>query len=110
MPSQKPRKNFERKNMDPNVEQKPPKINVNIPELDMNTFKKHSHMIVSPTSQAPAASKSSNGRWNCLCSPTTHAGSFRCRLHRSAAGGMHRGGSVGSNLSELGNKAGAIGH
>ncbi|GMN41552.1 hypothetical protein TIFTF001_010770 [Ficus carica] len=20
---------------------------------------------------------------NCLCSPTTHAGSFRCRLHRS---------------------------
>ncbi|BFG16330.1 uncharacterized protein Pyn_10504 [Prunus yedoensis var. nudiflora] len=20
---------------------------------------------------------------NCLCSPTTHAGSFRCRLHRA---------------------------
>jgi hypothetical protein len=26
----------------------------------------------------PSAAKS-----NCLCSPTTHAGSFRCRLHRS---------------------------
>ncbi|KAG2708139.1 hypothetical protein I3843_05G162200 [Carya illinoinensis] len=25
----------------------------------------------------------STGRSNCLCSPTTHAGSFRCRLHRS---------------------------
>ncbi|XP_019059519.1 PREDICTED: uncharacterized protein LOC104825564 [Tarenaya hassleriana] len=22
---------------------------------------------------------------NCLCSPTTHAGSFRCRLHRTPA-------------------------
>ncbi|ESR64374.1 hypothetical protein CICLE_v10010044mg [Citrus x clementina] len=23
----------------------------------------------------------------CLCSPTTHQGSFRCRFHRTAAGG-----------------------
>jgi len=99
--------------MEPNVEQKPPKMNVNIPELDMmNAFKKHSHMLLSPTSLASPTShksnprKSSNGRWNCLCSPTTHAGSFRCRHHRS--GGMIRGGSVGSNLAQLGNKAGAI--
>lgn len=25
----------------------------------------------------------SNARGSCLCSPTSHAGSFRCRLHRS---------------------------
>ncbi|KAL6351460.1 hypothetical protein AAG906_040814 [Vitis piasezkii] len=25
----------------------------------------------------------SNAKSNCLCSPTTHAGSFRCRLHRA---------------------------
>ncbi|GFP97508.1 hypothetical protein PHJA_001894900 [Phtheirospermum japonicum] len=23
-----------------------------------------------------------NNKSNCLCSPTTHVGSFRCRLHR----------------------------
>lgn len=99
---------FERKKMEQNVDQKPPKMNVNIPELDMmNTFKKHSHMLVSPTSQAAAPRKSSSGRWNCLCSPTTHAGSFRCRHHRSTAE-MHRGRSIGSNLSELAEKASAI--
>ncbi|KAI3703094.1 hypothetical protein L6452_28849 [Arctium lappa] len=26
----------------------------------------------------------SEGKINCLCSPTTHVGSFRCRLHRSS--------------------------
>ncbi|WJX31440.1 hypothetical protein P8452_19866 [Trifolium repens] len=110
MPSYKPRKSFQRTrtNMDPNVEKKPPKMNLNIPELDMmNALKKHSHMLVSPTSRKAEAKKASGGRSNCLCSPTTHVGSFRCRLHRSSAG-LHRGGSVGSNLSELGNKAGAI--
>ncbi|KAL5759940.1 hypothetical protein ACOSP7_018443 [Xanthoceras sorbifolium] len=42
---------------------------------------KNDQIIISPTSgliRQPSASKS-----NCLCSPTTHAGSFRCRLHRS---------------------------
>jgi hypothetical protein len=38
----------------------------------------------------------------CLCSPTTHAGSFRCRLHRSITGGL--GG--GSGLPEMGKKPG----
>ncbi|KAL9444747.1 hypothetical protein AB3S75_017852 [Citrus x aurantiifolia] len=52
--------------------------------------------------------KSSSAR--CLCSPTTHAGSFRCRHHRSLGpGGMSRGGSVGSNLSLLGTKTAPIG-
>ncbi|KAG9140457.1 hypothetical protein Leryth_016182 [Lithospermum erythrorhizon] len=31
---------------------------------------------------------------NCLCSPTTHAGSFRCRLHRVPSGGLQRTRSV----------------
>ncbi|CAG7910141.1 unnamed protein product, partial [Brassica rapa] len=36
---------------------------------------------------------------NCLCSPTTHAGSFRCRHHR--ADSLTRVGSIGSNLAVL---------
>ncbi|TVU08121.1 hypothetical protein EJB05_41509, partial [Eragrostis curvula] len=43
----------------------------------------------------------------CLCSPTTHAGSFRCRLHRGITGGLGLGGgSVGSGLPEMGKKPG----
>lgn len=41
--------------------------------------------ITSPTSGqggAGVARQGSFGKSNCLCSPTTHAGSFRCRLHR----------------------------
>ncbi|XP_058753618.1 uncharacterized protein LOC131626800 isoform X2 [Vicia villosa] len=113
MPSHKPNETrgsiFEWKKMDQNVEQKPPKINIDIPSLEItNSFKKQSQMPMSPLSQQPEVKKSSSGRWNCLCSPTTHVGSFRCRHHRSASGGMSRGRSVGSNLLELGNKAGPI--
>ncbi|MBA0573808.1 hypothetical protein Golob_001065 [Gossypium lobatum] len=46
-----------------------------------------------------AAAKSSASKSNCLCSPTTHAGSFRCRYHRA---GFPRAASVGSKLSMLG--------
>ncbi|KAJ1410824.1 hypothetical protein SESBI_21632 [Sesbania bispinosa] len=73
-------------------------------DLNVDDLKKHSHphhMLVSPTSQARMR-KSSNERWNCLCSPTTHVGSFRCRRHRS--GGVHRARSVGSTLSAMGSK------
>ena len=46
--------------------------------------------------------KSSSVRLSCLCAPTTHPGSFRCRYHRRNAGlGMSRGISVPSNLSML---------
>ncbi|RLM56128.1 hypothetical protein C2845_PM10G15830 [Panicum miliaceum] len=41
----------------------------------------------------------------CLCSPTMHAGSFRCRLHRGIGGG---GGSVGSGLHEMSKKPGGV--
>lgn len=29
--------------------------------------------------------QNSMNKTNCLCSPTTHAGSFRCRLHRTTS-------------------------
>ncbi|THU64037.1 hypothetical protein C4D60_Mb01t22220 [Musa balbisiana] len=47
----------------------------------------------------PVLTKQSSQRLSCLCSPTTHAGSFRCRLHRSSL--RPSTGSVGSGLSEL---------
>lgn len=31
---------------------------------------------------SPSLTRQASGKINCLCSPTTHAGSFRCRLHR----------------------------
>nr|XP_027097202.1 uncharacterized protein LOC113716870 [Coffea arabica] len=33
---------------------------------------------------------------NCLCSPTTHAGSFRCRLHRVPQQSLQRTKSIDS--------------
>ncbi|KAI3452671.1 hypothetical protein Pfo_009335 [Paulownia fortunei] len=43
--------------------------------------------VISPTSGMISAGglarQGSITKHNCLCSPTTHAGSFRCRLHRS---------------------------
>ncbi|KAI9169544.1 hypothetical protein LWI28_013852 [Acer negundo] len=57
--------------------------------------------VVSPTSgltRQPSGSKS-----NCLCSPTTHAGSFRCRLHRAPS--FQRTKSIDSSSSSTSNKA-----
>ncbi|KAJ7963573.1 putative Serine-rich protein-related [Quillaja saponaria] len=97
--------------MDDKVEQKFPRMNgsqmrrkINIPDFDLDELKKHSHLVSprTPTSQT-IVTKSSSARFNCLCSPTTHVGSFRCRHHRNSA--LHRGGSVGSNLSELAGKS-----
>ena len=94
----------------PKLKERSMNYKLNIPEINLDDLKKHTHiLVVSPRGvQAPiSVTKSSSTRWNCLCSPTTHAGSFRCRHHRSS--GMQRGGSVGSNLSELARKSGAIG-
>ncbi|PSS13613.1 Notch 3 intracellular domain like [Actinidia chinensis var. chinensis] len=38
--------------------------------------------VVSPPGQSGLARQGSITKSNCLCSPTTHPGSFRCRLHR----------------------------
>ncbi|XP_062170598.1 uncharacterized protein LOC133876347 [Alnus glutinosa] len=94
------------------VEQKPPKMNlkqmnpkINIPEINLDDLKKQPHLHVSPSLKETKGKQSA--RWkNCLCSPTTHVGSFRCRHHRSSS--LHRGGSVGSKLSELAHKSGTV--
>ncbi|EPS73021.1 hypothetical protein M569_01736, partial [Genlisea aurea] len=55
----------------------------------------------SPMAGAPEITR----RYSCLCAPTTHAGSFRCRYHRNGSGmgtGLKRSSmSVGSKLSDL---------
>ncbi|KAM0998898.1 hypothetical protein FF1_005670 [Malus domestica] len=101
------------KNMAEKVEQNPrtPRTikckgqNLTIPEFTIEDLRKHNHMLGSPTSQGGTPK---SARWkNCLCSPTTHVGSFRCRHHRTSSfgSGLSRvGSSVGSNLSELENR------
>ncbi|KAG6577543.1 hypothetical protein SDJN03_25117, partial [Cucurbita argyrosperma subsp. sororia] len=65
------------------------------PELELDDQKKNAQMTRSPSARS-----------TCLCSPTTHVGSFRCRLHRGTA--ISRGGSEGSNLSDLAQKSAAV--
>ncbi|KAF7831254.1 ATP-dependent Clp protease ATP-binding subunit [Senna tora] len=88
-----------------NVTEKPlSNCKINIPDLDLHDSKKDdSNYLVSPYPRSPSTTRSSTVKWNCLCSPTTHAGSFRCRHHR--ASGIMRGRSVGSGLSELASKS-----
>lgn len=39
-----------------------------------------------PSGGGGLARQGSMAKNNCLCSPTTHVGSFRCRLHRTPSG------------------------
>ncbi|KAJ6794992.1 uncharacterized protein M6B38_228790 [Iris pallida] len=41
--------------------------------------------LASPKGGAAARGGGGGGGLQCLCSPTTHQGSFRCRFHRSGA-------------------------
>ncbi|XP_022143490.1 uncharacterized protein LOC111013367 [Momordica charantia] len=95
------------------AEPKQPKMNCKtptaksaLPELDLDELKKSSHNLVMSPTALSRMSKSPSTKSNCLCSPTTHIGSFRCRRHRSTA--ISRGGSVGSNLSDLAQKSAAM--
>ncbi|KAK9734963.1 hypothetical protein RND81_04G174200 [Saponaria officinalis] len=92
-------------------EQKPMRRKISLQNIDAEDTQKQSQLRAATT--APPTSpplsplkKSSSTRSNCLCSPTTHVGSFRCRLHRHGPTkpNMRRGHSVGSNLSDLANK------
>ncbi|KAI9115500.1 hypothetical protein K1719_013169 [Acacia pycnantha] len=76
-------------------------LQMRIPTLNLNEINKRTEklMNVSPRSNLQVPKSSSDTKKNCLCSPTTHAGSFRCRHHR--ADGFRRVGSVGSSLSDL---------
>ncbi|KAK4344194.1 hypothetical protein RND71_037288 [Anisodus tanguticus] len=57
-------------------------------------------MLSSTPSSPTTLRKTSSAKYSCLCSPTTHEGSFRCRYHRNS--GLTRTSlSVGSKLSEL---------
>ncbi|KAL3736572.1 uncharacterized protein LOC104452162 [Eucalyptus grandis] len=83
--------------------EKSPRRKFTVPKIDLEEIGKNSPFTLSPrASKAMSRSKS-----NCLCSPTTHVGSFRCRIHRSSS--ISRGSSVGSNLSELGSKSSGVG-
>ncbi|KAM3320876.1 hypothetical protein P3S67_008078 [Capsicum chacoense] len=75
------------------------KKKLNIPHICLESMK--SPPLPSSTPSSPAAlRKTSSVKYSCLCSPTTHAGSFRCRYHRNS--GLTRTSmSVGSKLSEL---------
>lgn len=64
------------------------------------TKKNHCRSSSSLPTSPVALRKSGSTRYSCLCSPTTHAGSFRCRHHRNE-GLSHNSISVGSKLSEL---------
>ncbi|XP_021293250.1 uncharacterized protein LOC110423359 [Herrania umbratica] len=53
-----------------------------------------SGQVASGLSRQPSVTKT-----NCLCSPTTHAGSFRCRLHRIPS--LQRTKSIDSQSASL---------
>ncbi|KAK1414405.1 hypothetical protein QVD17_30149 [Tagetes erecta] len=63
-------------------------------KIDMQDLSLDDDTKAAPTSPNR---KSSAAKVSCMCAPTNHPGSFRCRHHRNSA-------SVGSNLSELGNR------
>ncbi|CAI9772589.1 unnamed protein product [Fraxinus pennsylvanica] len=82
-------------------EEKSEKSKIVVPELCLDAWKNDIH---STPSSPVTLRKTSSVRHNCLCSPTTHTGSFRCRYHRNH--GLTRGSiSVGSKLSELAGKS-----
>ncbi|KAK4369276.1 hypothetical protein RND71_013068 [Anisodus tanguticus] len=67
-----------------------------VPSCILEGMKNHlpSSVPSSPSGQPKSA------KYNCLCSPTTHAGSFRCRYHRTFS--LTRNSmSVGYKLNEL---------
>ncbi|KAG7024984.1 hypothetical protein SDJN02_13804, partial [Cucurbita argyrosperma subsp. argyrosperma] len=72
-------------------------------DFDLEDFKQGTNLLASSPSRSLAPKAPSSAKASCLCSPTTHIGSFRCRHHRHT--GMLRGRSVGSNLSELAHKS-----
>lgn len=75
----------------------------NLKNSDSPTPSSEKLMISIPEAQrGRCLMKQMSQKGNCLCSPTTHPGSFRCRMHRSTS---HIGStSFGSGLSELADK------
>ncbi|CAA7062636.1 unnamed protein product [Microthlaspi erraticum] len=65
----------------------------------LTKMKKQSQDQNSPSLRRWSSTSGKPSRQNCLCSPTTHAGSFRCRHHRVDS--LTRVGSIGTNLAVL---------
>ncbi|KAE9467699.1 hypothetical protein C3L33_00373, partial [Rhododendron williamsianum] len=51
---------------------------------------KNPSLSKSPPPLSSSSSSSSSSARTCLCSPTTHPGSFRCSLHRNSRGLLSR--------------------
>lgn len=66
---------------------------------------RNSLQLASPR-QPKGEEKPASMKANCLCSPTTHPGSFRCRIHRNTLNQNSM--SVGSKLSEMANEPGEL--
>ncbi|CAN4094250.1 unnamed protein product [Withania somnifera] len=76
------------------------KKKLHIPHICLEAMKNTPPLASSVPSSPTALRKTSSVKYSCLCSPTTHAGSFRCRYHRNS--GLTRTSmSVGAKLSEL---------
>lgn len=69
-------------------------LTISLQQLSLEDDTNNNGTVSTSTPLSPTAKKQ---KPSCLCAPTTHVGSFRCRRHRNNA-------SVGSNLSELANK------
>ncbi|KAL8242569.1 hypothetical protein R6Q59_012872 [Mikania micrantha] len=72
-------------------------LKIDLQELSLDDDTNDTKAASTSTPPSPTARKSSANKMTCMCAPTNHRGSFRCRHHRNSA-------SVGSNLSELGNR------
>nr|GEW73250.1 hypothetical protein [Tanacetum cinerariifolium] len=67
--------------------------------LKMEETKKHQIATSRFYAEIANIATPSDTKPNCLCSPTTHVGSFRCRYHRSSSLGNHS--SSFNHLSNL---------
>ncbi|GAB4845898.1 hypothetical protein Ancab_024902 [Ancistrocladus abbreviatus] len=81
-------------------DEKPPSRKNSLANIDVELLKKSSLVAADLVASPMAMMRKSPSTRSCLCSPTTHVGSFRCRLHRNAPN-IRRGHSVGADLSEL---------
>lgn len=87
----------------PRMGEQSEKPKIVVPHICMDTVKRSSREATSTPTSPLSSRKQSSVKYNCLCSPTTHAGSFRCRYHRNTSFGRNSM-SVGAKLSELAGK------
>ncbi|KAJ4711015.1 serine-rich protein-related [Melia azedarach] len=73
--------------------------NEEITKHDMKVEIPRETEMTSPTIAGLSRQPSAAAKNNCLCSPTTHAGSFRCRLHRAPT--LQRTKSIDSTSASL---------